>query len=156
MSIFGSRDDDPLLQGDPFAPGAEDDPSDEEPAGEESAGEDTDDEGLRAGEPATTERPDASPAEGDSTSRDSVFGPADDDQGRASGEGDPVSEDGGTRVLVRLLEEAADGRLDRLNTAVDAGWRLQRVELVNEAADEQRQSAGASRSLAFVLHKPNS
>jgi hypothetical protein len=84
-----------------------------------------------------------------------VFGPADDARSRASDEGDPVSEDGGTRVLVRLLEEAANGRLDRLNTAVDAGWRLQRVELVNEAADEQ-QSAGASRSLAFVLHKPNS
>lgn len=155
MSIFGSRDDDPLLQGDPFAPDAEDDPSDGEPP-EESTGEDANDEGPRPEGPSMTERPDAPPAEADSDRRESVFGPADNAEGHPSDRDAPGSEEGGTRVLVRLLEEAANGRLDRLNTAVEAGWRLQRVELVNETPDEQRRSAGASRSLAFVLHKPNS
>ena len=156
MSIFGSRDDDPLLQEDPFAPNPKDDPSEEDPPGEKSAGEDATDEEPRAGDSATAERPDAPPSEADSARRGSVFGPADTAQGRPSAEGVPGSGEGGTRVLVRLLEEAAEGRLDRLNTAVDAGWRLRRIELLDDASDKQGQSAGTSRSLAFVLHKPNS
>lgn len=151
MSIFGSRDDDPLLQDDPFAPNPKNDPSEEGPPGEKSAGEDTTDEGLRAGDSAMPERPDA-----DSARRGSVFGPADETRGRSSVEEASGSDEDGTRVLVRLLEEAAEGRLDRLNTAVDAGWRLRRIELLDDASDKQGQSADASRSLAFVLHKPNS
>ncbi|HKL89471.1 MAG TPA: hypothetical protein VJ884_10745, partial [Salinibacter sp.] len=65
MSIFGSRDDDPLLQGDPFAPDADDDPSDEEAAGEGAATEDANDKGPRAGDAATAERPDAPSSEAD-------------------------------------------------------------------------------------------
>jgi hypothetical protein len=123
MSIFGSRDDDPLLKGDPFAPSDEDEthdassPSDDDPA-------------RKTRDPAGS---------GDDAPRPggSVFGPSDEN----------------TQVLVHLVEEAANGRLGRLNAALDAGWRLRRVELRDDPPDDPTRSATDARALAFVLRR---
>ena len=144
MSIFGSREEDPLLQDDPFAPQSEDDspeaddtdPSETQPS----------DSGPRSQEKATH-----TPPSGDTRSvGTSVFG--DNKPNRASGNAS-ASDNTDTRVLVRLVDEAANGRLGRLNAAINDGWRLRSVELRNEAPDAPGPNTGPSRSLAFVLHK---
>jgi hypothetical protein len=123
MSIFGSRDDDPLLQGDPFAPSDEDEPHD-------AASPSDDDPAQKTRDPAGST--DDVPPPGAS-----VFGPSDED----------------TQVLVHLVEEAADGRLGRLNAALDAGWRLRRVELRDDPPGDPTRSTADARALAFVLRR---
>lgn len=127
MSIFGSREDDPLLQDDPFAPPPDDDPSAEEDA-------------------SPAEQSADAPSDETPSRSESVFGPSD-------GEGDRFSESTSTRVLVHPVEEAANGHLAQLNMALDEGWRFRRVELREEATDEELQSRQAPRTLAFVLHR---
>jgi len=146
MSIFGSREDDPLLQNDPLAPSSEDELADD-PATEEDASED--DRPSTARDRATDpSEDDASTGSGIGTTQ-SVFATPAETQDRSSAETDE-------RVIVRLVEEAANGRLAQVNTALDAGWRLRRLELRDEVPDGRVPTAGPSQSIAFVLHRPGS
>ncbi len=121
MSIFGSREDDPLLQDDPFSP-ADEDPSSE--ATSASEGTSSTPEGTEA--PSTGS---AAPANADATA------PAQGDSAGARG-GDGGSTGGeAQRSLVRSADEVESGQLDALNTAFDQGWRLESIAYREETAD---------------------
>jgi hypothetical protein len=133
MSLFGSREDDPLLQDDPFAP-SEDDPSSQDARTPEEAPRDRNpsSDGTEAGSP------DAPSAGGEAsvTSQDeesSRFGGDD----RFSFTGEEAR-----RALVRGVDEAESGDLAVLNTAFDQGWRLEGVVYREDTAD-----------LLFLLHQ---
>lgn len=114
MSLFGSRENDPLLQDDPFAPSG-DESSSGSPRSEEAPGE---------GDP-----PD-SPSDGDTSPSRAQGHEASSDAGdRAS------PREGETRTLVRSVDEADAGPLPALNTAFDQGWRLETIVHRDETAD---------------------
>jgi len=125
MSVFGSRKDDPLLQNDPLAPGSDEDSGEDDPDQHAS-----------------------------STEEDSVFR-------RTTSDGDGAenshfrfdgSED--TRVLVRSATEVVDGRLTVLNAAFDEGWRLERIEIEENAPEDEPSSTDTALTLGFVLQRP--
>ena len=150
MSIFGSREEDPLLQGDPLAPAPENESSDEEEISErgssdDQAGRPDDRERGEPQAPASSEEPRSS---GETVFSSSGDGPNGARTGKPSSSGTTD-----TRVLLRSVEEAADGRLTRLNAAIEEGWRLQCVELRDGTTTSTAQTAEASRSLAFVLRR---
>ena len=128
MDVFGSREGDPLLQDDPFAPSDEetDDASDSAPPQSADASE-------------QASAPDGS-AEQLEAEKNTVF----DSLPTASAmEGEDA-----TRVIVRSAEAAAEGRLTELNAAFDQGWRLAHVDLRSETADAP---SPEGHSFAFVL-----
>ena len=142
MSVFGSRDEDPLLQDDPLAPSADDDDHEEASPDETTSSDDV------------TRRASSSPAEG-RRGGVTVFG-------RVAPTGDDGEEAGGeTRVLVQSPAEAASGALAALNNALDDGWRIRRVDVNEDSAAEPDAEIGRSSSeptltLAFVLHRSES
>ena len=146
MSLFGSREEDPLLQDDPLAPSSDEEgASDEESADVQPTGgaEDTDSASQEDSEQDTL--PPAISGE----SGDSVFAPTgsngeDCESGFFHFEGEENE-----RVLVRTAREAAAGRLNVLNSALDGGWRLGRIELREDSSSED-----SSIECVFVLRRP--
>lgn len=126
MSLFGSREDDPLLQDDPFAPSEEDSASRPSAPSEE---EHPDPEASGSGADAISPDVPASGAE--------LPAEAQHDESAAAGGKDRFSFDGeeARRALVRNVDEAEAGTLSALNTAFDQGWRLERVVYREETAD---------------------
>lgn len=148
MSIFGSREDDPLLQNDPLAPSPDDDP----------AGDTADEDGdaSESDRSSTARNRSEAPADEDA-STDSAAGPATSVFGSPAGVQGRSSSRTDERVIVRLVEEAANGRLAQVNTALDAGWRLRRLELRDEVPDGRvPTTADSPQSVAFVLYRPGS
>lgn len=123
MDPFGSREDDPLLQGDPFAPTSSEDDADGGEAASENRSPVETGEASRSGE----------------TTGESVF--------EESGSHFALDGDGDTRVVFRSAEGASEGRLTVLNAAFDQGWSLDRVEL------RKGEGGGAGTSIAFVLRQ---
>jgi hypothetical protein len=109
MSIFGSRDDDPLLQDDPLAPSSDNEESRDDAARPSSGG-------------GAAGREQGPPHEAGT----GVFGPFD---AEAS-----VPSDDPTREVVRTATQAAEGNLAPLNAALDQGWRVARVHVRGSAA----------------------
>lgn len=154
MNLFGSREEDPLLQNDPLAPSSEDSPDDpapsDNPSSEEnadpSASEEpspSDDSDERAGQPRS------SLEEGGG----SVFGPC-----PPSAPADaPADGNRPRRTLTHTVAEAADGELAALNAALDAGWRLDRVEVrtAPEAPTDAPPAGDRSATIAFLLWRPD-
>ena len=145
MSVFGTREDDPLLQNDPLAPSPDDEqegePSSDEPpydeeSSEKAVSEDASSEAAPSDkETAPTDGPETDASTSHSEGTDSVFGPGssseteDENHFRLGG-----SED--TRAIVRSAKEAASGRLTVLNAAFDQGWRLSRVDVQEDPTPE--------------------
>lgn len=113
MSLFGSREDDPLLQDDPLAPSEEaSQPRDDASSRSGADGPDA----ARADDGPAPSRPDEAPAAG-----------ADDGRG--------LNGEAARRALVRSVDDAERGDLSVLNTAFDQGWRLEGVVYREETAD---------------------
>jgi hypothetical protein len=149
MSIFGSREDDPLLQGDPRAPTPKDESTDE---GEGAERERTENQVMRSDD-RDRDEPNAPASSGASrSSEETVFASSGDGPSRSRTEKSSSSGTTDTRILVRSVEEAAAGSLSRLNAAIEAGWRLQRVELRDGPPDSDA-DRGGEQSLAFVLRR---
>jgi hypothetical protein len=149
MSLFGSREDDPLLQDDPLAPSSDEEGPEEAPTGEEP--ESAEPEGG-ADEPPPQDDPEEEWSLSPAVSRgsgDSVFAPT----GSNGEEGDSgffhFEGEDDERVIVRTAREAAAGRLNVLNSALNGGWRLGRIEL-----REDDSSDDASIECVFVLRRP--
>jgi hypothetical protein len=142
MSVFGSRDEDPLLQDDPLAPSADDDDHEEASPDETTSSDDV------------TRSASSSSAEG-GRGGGTVFG-------RVTPTGTNDEEDGReTRVLVQSPAEAASGALAALNNALDNGWRIRRVDIEEDAsagrdAEIEGPSTEPLLTLAFVLHRSES
>jgi hypothetical protein len=128
MSIFGSREEDPLLQDDPLAPSSEDEsaPEDEPPAGDDPA-------------PASAEDAEEAPTEE----------PPDESEGHFALDGE-----GTTRTLVRSVGEAEHGNLTVLNAAFDQGWRVDCVVYQEESDDLlfqlRREESGSDQNGVIV------
>lgn len=133
MSLFGSREDDPLLQDDPFAP-SEDDSSSQEARPPEEASRDRN----QSSQETEADPPDAPPVGEDASAM------AQTEEASRSGDDDRFSFTGeeARRALVRGVDEAESGHLAVLNTAFDQGWRLEGVVYREETAD-----------LLFLLHQ---
>mgnify|MGYP006304999215 CR=1 FL=1 len=167
MSLFGSREEDPLLENDPLAPSGD---SEESVSDEDAPDED-------ASPTGSVEEPDSTPSSSASDSSASVseMGPPDtlpSDEEKAdsvfsatsshavSADEKALQFDGqdDTRVVVHTAAEAGSGRLTVLNAALDEGWRLDRVELMSDPPDEEsgpgsEDTRSAVVKLAFVLQK---
>jgi hypothetical protein len=126
VSIFGSQDDDLLLQNDPPDPWSEDTSSD----------------GDEGPAPADSTLPAPSPT---NAASESVF-----TESEPSPENDTESVD--THSILHSLDETIGGVLTELNAAVDPGWRLVRVEM-RQADPHDDDLLPHSPSLAFVLRK---
>jgi hypothetical protein len=126
MSLFGSREDDPLLQDDPLAPSEEDAESSSSRASDEEPSDH--DESVPASEAVSPEAPSV---EAESSEKTQHGGAA------TAGRDDRFSFDGedARRALVRNVDDAEAGNLAVLNTAFDQGWRLERVVYREETAD---------------------
>ena len=143
MSVFGSRNDDPLLQNDPLAPDSDD----------ESEGEATEDPSAKT---EATSQETASP-KGARRTEDSVFQPKT-TESPPEGRRDSDRQGEQSRVIIRSVEEAGRGAMDAINEALDDGWRLDSVEVNNVSAarrdaDVENASTTASFTLAFVLRR---
>lgn len=106
MSVFCPRNEDPLLQNDPLAP------SDETEADEESSEETPSPKGDSLAEEKGAREASSEPA--------SKFA--------SSETGCP------TRTITCSTEAANDGRLAPINTALNQGWRLDRVDVLEDGA----------------------
>ena len=155
MSLFGSREEDPLLQDDPLAPSSDEEgPNEEGPeegASDEASADAQPTEGADEATPASQNdsEKDAPPPAISGESGDSVFAPTcsngeDGESGFFHFEGEENE-----RVLVRTAREAAAGRLNVLNSALDGGWRLGRIELREDSSSED-----SSIECVFVLRRP--
>jgi hypothetical protein len=156
MTLFGRREEDPLLQNDPLAPS-----SDDGQEGPRSSNENDSSEAVPPeNEDVSPDGPDedaSSVASPRSETPESVFG-----AGSSTDTNNHFSFDGTdeTRVIIRTAEEATSGRLTVLNSAFDQGWRVDRIE-VNPGAPRDTPPEGQdaasnspSRSFAFVLRRP--
>lgn len=151
MSIFGSREDDPLLQDDPFAPSSGDGAPEQNGA---SSKEPTDNHASNHGPPSGSPAQESKSTATDDSLGGSVFDPSTNADGRSFGETDRTASEASSREIVRTAEQAANGHLSTINDALDAGWRLRRVELRNASADHAQ--ADADRSFAFILRRSSS
>lgn len=171
MDIFGSREEDPLLQDDPLAPSSEEGASEDNAEGgsaeEDSHKRNAPKQDIASEEASSTGfNSDASPTEsidddhlptGTNEEReDSVFRNTAADQGRGPHFRFDGTED--TRVVVRSGKEAAEGRLTVINAALEEGWQLGRVEVQENdpsasSAEVEASSKDTSITLAFVLHR---
>ena len=113
MSIFGSRDDDPLLQDDPFAP-----------PGEGGASE-ADEEGNPEDAPSEKRSSEEDRPEGTSNHLGSLFESGQEDE-PAQEQKEAIKRE--TLQVGQSSEETGPARLDRLNALFDAGWRIDRIE----------------------------
>jgi len=144
MSIFGSREEDPLLQDDPLAPSSEEDAASED---EPSAGDDSTQTSAEGAEARSKEEAPEAPDDG--AVADSDEQAADESEGHFAFDGE-----GTNRTLVRSLEEAEHGNLTVLNAAFDQGWRIDRV-VYREESDEllfqlQREESRSDRNGVIV------
>lgn len=132
MSLFGSREDDPLLQDDPLVPSDDESSAPSARAPDEAPEE-------SAPSPQAPEETSDSPPGGNTSSSRSQSGPS-----SASDTGDRAALSGeeARRALVRGVDAAEAGNLSALNTAFDQGWRLDKVVYREETAD-----------LLFLLHQ---
>lgn len=160
MSLFGPRKEDPLLQNDPLAPSSEEEKS------TESSSKDVSPENDANGEEASHREQEAEDLESPSSSttgesQDSVFTPSrtqDDNEGRGFFQ---FGSRGDSRVIVRSAKEADEGRLNVINSAMDEGWRLDRVETFEEASTQgtaAEKAGNEERSqlkLAFIFRHPD-
>ena len=151
MSVFGSRNDDPLLQNDPLAPPSDENEEEDAPSPDDST---TEDDAASHPEEASRE---SSASNGERT-EESVFGPSvpvegGDEDGQHSRTGTEK-----TRVVVCSVAGVARETIANLNEALDDGWRLDHVE-VNERGraeweeEGEDSSADSSLELAFVLRR---
>jgi hypothetical protein len=151
MSLFGSREDDPLLQDDPLAPSSDEEGPEEAPTGEKPEGAEPE-----GGADEAAPSPQDDPAEEESLppavsreSGDSVFAPT----GSNGEEGESgffhFEGEDDERVIVRTAREAAAGRLNVLNSALDGGWHLSRIELREDSSSDD-----SSIECVFVLGRP--
>lgn len=146
MSIFGSQEDDPLLQGDPFAPSSGDGaPEENGAANDDPTNESASDSGSPSGRPARENQPSTA---SDDSGEGSVFTPSTGTHRPLSGESSKEEE--ASREIVRTAEQAASGDLATLNDALSAGWQLRCVELRTAAAADPSHPDG-TRSFAFIL-----
>lgn len=143
MSVFGSRNDDPLLQNDPLAPSADENDEDDAAAPDEAA---TEDDAEREATATNGER-----------TEESVFGPG---ASAGSGTEDRPNAHGNekTRVVACSVAEVARETIANLNKALDDGWRLDHVEVNERGTAEWEAEAGTSAAdssleLAFVLRR---
>ena len=158
MSLFGSRKEDPLLQNDPFAPSSEEDKSTESSSEDDPPenNPDRDETSQREQEAEESESPSSSTA---GESKDSVFTPSRTQEEEGKGFFQFGSR-GDSRVIVRSAKEAEEGRLTVINSAIDEGWRLDRVETSEEAptqgtASEKMENEERSQfKLAFIFRRP--
>jgi len=139
MSIFGSRDDDPLLQDDPFAP-----------PGEDGASE-ADEEGCSGDASSEEGSSEENCSEGASRHLGSLF---------ESGEGDEPAQERKKELKRETLrvgqssEEPRPARLDRLNALFDAGWRIDRIEhKSSERAPAAEEASTTPITLLFLLRR---
>jgi len=133
MNLFGSREDDPLLENDPLAPSSDENTA----SGEERASDDDSAPSSPAGDgPRTSPSREENDDPGSGNDAPSA--------GTSNGTGPhfALPGTGSTRTLRRSVETAQEGRLSVLNAAFDQGWRLDRIEYQKET-DE----------LLFVLHR---
>lgn len=154
MTLFGSREEDPLLQNDPLAPSSGES-GEKEPGETGSFEDDTRSEDARSNESSRGEEkpggkePPGSESDGAGDDAGSVF--------RSYSNHFALDGEGDTRVLVRSEEEALEGRLTLINAALNQGWRLARVEVNDEETSEQSSSTrdgrkdATGRSVVFVL-----
>lgn len=132
MNPLGSPEKDPLLQGDPLAPFADEEstpkekstsperqregpPTDEDTAAEEKKGSSSGKEPL----PVMDEEQ-APPAEESVSETNDQF---------------PFEGEGTVRTVVRNFEEARSGNLTMLNAAFDQGWRLDQIVYRERSTD---------------------
>jgi hypothetical protein len=154
MSLFGSREEDPLLENDPLAPSSDSEAVHEEDA---SSIEEDDDAESTSSSASAPEMDPPGALSSDGAESDSVFRVT--SPHSVSSEENELQFDSreDTRVVVHTAEEAGAGRLTVLNAALEEGWRLDRVELRSESPDEAGlEEEGAQSSivtLAFVLQK---
>lgn len=160
MNPFGSRDEDPLLQNDPLAPSSDDAASDDEADASGEPPPETTDASPPSSEKTTAQSGKIGSGPGEASARDedppvsdpspaadqSVFSPSD---GFFAFEGQ-----GDTRVVVRSVPEASEGRLTVLNAALGRGWRLARVELRGDEADRDSSPDRTAPEIAFFLRRP--
>jgi hypothetical protein len=144
MSIFGSREEDPLLQDDPLAPSSEEDAASED---EPSAGDDSSQTSAADTEARSTEEAPDAPDTG-------AVADSDEEAADESGGHFALDGEGTSRTLVRSLEEAEHGNLTVLNAAFDQGWRIDRV-VYQEESDEllfqlQREESRSDRNGVIV------
>lgn len=148
MSIFGPRDEDPLLQNDPLAPPTDEgeEENEENPSSGDSSSEDAPSSGASSRPSSSGPR-----SEGTADGAASLFESTGADAGAA--ESEVVPESGGTEdeetVQVRYsLEEAMRGRLGRLNELLGEEWELDRVGC---RLNEKASSAGGGPKETIVL-----
>lgn len=159
MSIFGTREDDPLLENDPLAPSSDDEQEGDAPPDEDASSKAALSDEETASQSGSEEvRPSSRPGFSNSEEPASVFGAGSSAEVNAENH---FRFDGSeeTRVIVRSAEELTRGRLTMLNSALDVGWRIDRVKLrkgaspANEATTAGPSSGDASVELVFVLHR---
>lgn len=139
MSIFGPREDDPLLQNDPLAPSSD---ADDESAVEDS----TSDTPLQSSSTRDTSASEASsPPSKAGDANESVF------SSPHSSVKHDTPDHQNTRTLTYVLNDAIDGRLTALSEALSQGWRLTHVEVRQKDVIEE-ESKDTTRTLAFILH----
>ena len=112
MDLFGSREEDPLLENDPLAPSP--------------------DENADSGEEPTADDAPSSSNDDDSPSGDA---PSSSNASNGSSPHFALAGTGDTRTLRRSVEKTEDGGLSVLNAAFDQGWRLDRIEYRAETDD---------------------
>jgi len=159
MSVFGSRDEDPLLQNDPLSPSDEEeaqgDTSKEASTGDAEASEDA----FREGETAqttdaqTTDEDGHHPSGADEDTDPSVFHASTPSEKKARS--DALREDSkdDTCVIVRAADDAADGQLRELRAAFASGWSLGRVVLQGKNEDLNASLPLGALQFAFVLER---
>jgi len=154
MSVFGSRDEDPLLQNDPLSPSDEEeaqgDTSKEASTGDAEASEDA----FREGETAqTTDEDGHHPSEADEDTDPSVFHASTPSEKKVPS--DALREDSkdDTCVIVRAADDAADGQLRELRAAFASGWSLGRVVLQGKNEDLNASLPLGALQFAFVLER---
>lgn len=149
MSVFGSRNEDPLLQNDPLVPSSDED----ETSPDESSSTDDAADGQDASGSETTA------ANGTPQAGGGVFGEGGSPKSDAK---DGHASSGGraeTRIIVHSIGEADREPLTAVNRALDDGWRLDRIETRGDSIPEREGEREDpypefALSLAFVLRRP--
>jgi hypothetical protein len=155
MNPFGSREDDPLLQNDPLAP-SDDEPTEESSTDGEPPTQSTSSNGEAS---PTSPEQDAPPPDDESEDSHSVF------ERTSPGDGDPHApvcfhKTDDALIIYQWAPEGSTGQLTALNSVLDEGWRLDRVELREElpppaeSNDAPPPSEQPSPIVTFVLREP--
>jgi hypothetical protein len=134
MSIFGSRDDDPLLQDDPFAPSGEDD------------------EGSRGGAPAEKRSSEEERSEGASNRLGSLFESGEGEEERGQDQKRELEQE--TLQVRCSTDESRQAPLDRLNALFEQGWRVDHIEhKPSERTPATEETSARHTTLLFILRR---